>query len=169
MEEAHRTIYSVHPSFNKIYHDLKMLYQWPNMKSKISTYVSKCITCSKVMGGHHMPSGLLQQAEIPEWKWELITMHFITKLPRMPCGYNTIQVVVVRLTKSAHFIPIKEMDKMEKLIRTYLREIFRHHGVPISIIFDIDSRFTSSFWQSLQMSLGTYTSQILRPKISFLN
>ena len=82
-------------------------------------------------------------------------MDFITKLPRTPAGYDAIWVVVDRLTKSAHFLPIKETDKMEKLTRTYLKEIVRLHGVPISIISDRDSRFTSRFWQSLQKSLGT--------------
>ena len=82
-------------------------------------------------------------------------MDFITKLPKMTSGLDTIWVIVDRLTKSAHFLPIKETDKMEKLTRTYLREVVRLHGVPISIISDRDSRFTSRFWQSLQSSLGT--------------
>lgn len=82
-------------------------------------------------------------------------MDFITRLPKTSGGLDTIWVIVDRLTKSAHFLPIKENDKMEKLTRTYIREIVRLHGVPISIIFDRDSRFTSRFWQSLQSSLGT--------------
>lgn len=82
-------------------------------------------------------------------------MDFITKLPKTTGGLDTIWVIVDRLIKSAHFLPIKETDKMEKLTRTYIREIVRLHGVPISIISDRDSRFTSRFWQSLQSSLGT--------------
>ena len=82
-------------------------------------------------------------------------MDFITKLPKTSSGYDTIWVIVDRLTKSAHFLPIKETDKMEKLTRTYLKEIVRLHGVPISIISGRDRRFTSCFWQSLQKSLGT--------------
>ena len=121
MDEAHKTRYFVHPGSNKMYHDLKMLYWWSNMKDEIATYLSRCLTCSKVKEEDQKPSGLLQQPEIPEWKSELITMDFITKLPRTPCGYDTIWVVVDRLTKSAHFLPIKETDKMEKLTRTYLK------------------------------------------------
>ena len=82
-------------------------------------------------------------------------MDFITKLPKTTGGLDSIWVIVDRLTKSAHFLPIKETDKMEKLTRTYIREIVRLHGVPLSIILDRDSRFTSRFWQSLQSYLGT--------------
>ncbi|KAL4579703.1 hypothetical protein LXL04_015862 [Taraxacum kok-saghyz] len=155
MNEAHKTKYSIHPGSNKMYLDLKKLYWWPNMKADIATYMSKCLTCAKVKVEYQKPSGLLQQPSIPEWKWEDISMDFITKLPKTPGGYETIWVVVDRLTKSAHFLPIRETDKMEKLTRTYLKEIVRLHGVPISIISDRDSRFTSRFWESLQKSLGT--------------
>mgnify|MGYP001551485057 FL=1 len=106
------------------------------MKAEISTYVSKCLTCAKVKVEYQKPSGLLQQPEIPEWKWERITMDFITKLPKTSGGLDTIWVIVDRLTKSAHFLPIKETDNMEKLTRTYIKEIVRLHGLPISIISD---------------------------------
>ncbi|KAI3752357.1 hypothetical protein L2E82_24335 [Cichorium intybus] len=155
LDEAHKSRYYVRLGSDKMYLDLKKHYWWPNMKAKIATYVSKCLTCSKVKAEHQRPSGLLQQPEIPEWKWELITMEFITKLPKAPGGYDTIWVIVDRLTKFSHFQPIKETDRMEKLARIYLREIVRLHGVPISIISDRDSRFTSRFWQSLQKALGT--------------
>ncbi|KAI3805023.1 hypothetical protein L1987_27018 [Smallanthus sonchifolius] len=155
MDEAHKSRYSIHPGADKMYHDLKEHYWWPNMKAEIATYVSKCLTCAKVKVEYQKPSGLLQQPEIPQWKWEQISMDFITKLPRASNGCDTIWVIVDRLTKSAHFLPIKETDKMEKLTRTYLKEVVARHGVPISIISDRDSRFTSRFWQSLQKALGT--------------
>ncbi|GJT97079.1 putative reverse transcriptase domain-containing protein [Tanacetum coccineum] len=101
------------------------------------------------------PSGLLVQPEIPMWKWERITMDFITKLPKTSNGHDTIWVIVDRLTKSAHFIPTRETDSMETLTRLYIKEIVSRHGVPISIISDRDSHFTSRFWQSLQSALGT--------------
>ena len=149
MEEAHRTKYSVHPGSDKMYLDLKKQYWWPNMKAEIATFVGKCLTCAKVKVEHQKPSGLLQQPEIPEWKWKMITMDFITDLPKCPSGYDTIWIIVDRLTKSAHFIPIKESFKMERLTRIYIQEVVRLHGVPASIISDRDSRFTSRFWQSL--------------------
>ncbi|KAI3794785.1 hypothetical protein L1987_37424 [Smallanthus sonchifolius] len=140
MDEAHKSRYSIHPGSDKMYHDLKVLYWWPNMKANIATYVSKCLTCSKVKVEYQKPSGLLQQPEISMWKWEQISMDFITKLPRTPTGYDTIWVIVDRLTKSAHFFAIKETDKMERLTRLYLKEVVSRHGVPISIISDRDAR-----------------------------
>ncbi|KAD4585436.1 hypothetical protein E3N88_23037 [Mikania micrantha] len=155
MDEAHKSRYSVHPGLDKMYHDLKALYWWPHMKVDIAKYVSKCLTCSKVKVEYQKPSGLLQQPEIPMWKWEHISMDFITKLPRTPSGCDTIWVIVDRLTKSAHFQAIKETDKMKKLTRIYIKEVVARHGVPISIISDRDARFTSNFWKSLHKSLGT--------------
>ncbi|GJY09134.1 reverse transcriptase domain-containing protein [Tanacetum coccineum] len=101
------------------------------------------------------PSGLLVQPEIPMWKWERITIDFITKLPKTSNGHDTIRVIVDCLTKSAHFIPTRETDSMESLTRLYIKEIVSQHGVPISIISDRNSHFTPRFWQSLQSALGT--------------
>ncbi|GKE98064.1 putative reverse transcriptase domain-containing protein, partial [Tanacetum coccineum] len=124
------------------------------MKANIATYVSKCLTCMKVKVEHQKPSGLLQQPEIPVWKWERITMDFVSGLPRTPSGYDTIWVIIDRLTKSAHFLLMKKTDSMEKLTQLYLKEIVCRHGVPVSIISDRDSHFTSRFWRSLQKALG---------------
>ncbi|GJZ96004.1 putative reverse transcriptase domain-containing protein [Tanacetum coccineum] len=111
------------------------MYWWPGMKRDIATYVSECLTCAKVKAEHQRPSGLLQQPEIPEWKWENITMDFITKLPRTRSGHDAIWVVVDRLTKSAHFLAIREDYSTEKLARLYTDEIVARHGVHVSIIF----------------------------------
>ncbi|KAI3775993.1 hypothetical protein L1987_45753 [Smallanthus sonchifolius] len=155
MDEAHKSRYSIHPGSDKMYKDLKELYWWPNMKGDIATYVSKCLTFSKVKAEHQKPSGLLQQPEIPQWKWEQISMDFITKLPKTSSGYDTIWVIFDRLTKSSHFLPIKETDKTEKLAKLYIKEIVARHGVPISIISDRDSRFVSRIWKSLQEAMGS--------------
>ncbi|GJU60389.1 putative reverse transcriptase domain-containing protein [Tanacetum coccineum] len=155
MHESHKSKYSIHPGSDKMYHDLKKLYWWPNMKANIAEYVGKCLTCSRVKAECQKPSGLLVQPEIPMWKWERITMDFITKLPKTSNGHDTIWVIVDRLTKSAHFIPTRATDSMETLTRLYIKEIVSRHGVPISIISDRDSHFTSRFWQSLQNALGT--------------
>jgi hypothetical protein len=112
------------------------------MKAEIANCVGKCLTCAKVRVEYQKPSGLLQQPEIPKWKWEMITMDFITKFPRSTSGHDAIWVIVDRLTKSAHFLPIRENFKMERLTRIYLQDIVRLHGVPVSIISDRDSRFT---------------------------
>nr|GEY63813.1 hypothetical protein [Tanacetum cinerariifolium] len=123
MSESHKSKYSIHPGSDKMYHDLKKLFWWPNMKADIAIY-----------------------PEIPVWKWERITMDFITKLPRTPSGYYSVWVIVDRLTKSAHFIPMNEKFKMERLTRLYLKEIVCRHGVRVSIILDRDPRFVSSGW-----------------------
>ncbi|GJZ81829.1 ribonuclease H-like domain-containing protein [Tanacetum coccineum] len=153
--ESHKSKYSIHSGSDKMYQDLKKLYWWPNMKAIIAEYVGKCLTSSRVKAECQKPSDLLVQLDIPMWKWERITMDFITKLPRTSDGHDTIWVIVDRLTKSAHFIPTRETDSMETLTRLYIKEIVSWHGVPISIISDRDSHFTSRFWKSLQNALGT--------------
>ncbi|GJZ52856.1 putative reverse transcriptase domain-containing protein [Tanacetum coccineum] len=125
------------------------------MKADIATYVSKCLTCARVKAKHQRPSGLLVQPEIPKWKWDNIMMDFITKLPRSSQGFDTIWVIVDRLTKSAHFLPMRENDPLDKLARLYLNRVVARHGIPASIICDRDGRFTSNFWRSFQKALGT--------------
>ncbi|GKC08222.1 putative reverse transcriptase domain-containing protein [Tanacetum coccineum] len=155
MHESHKSKYSIHPGSDKMYQDLKQLYWWPNMKANIATYVSKCLTCAKVKAEHQKPSSLLVQPNIPEWKWEKITMDFVTKLPKTANGYDTIWVIIDRLTKSAHFLPMRENDPMERLMKLYMKDVVTRHGVPVSIISDRDGRFTSLFWQALRKALGT--------------
>nr|GEZ54922.1 putative reverse transcriptase domain-containing protein [Tanacetum cinerariifolium] len=111
--------------------------------ANIATYVCKCLTCVKVKAEHQRPSGLLQQPEIPVWKWKRITMDFITKLPRTQTGYDSIWVIVDRLTKSAYFISVNEKFKTKKLARLYLKEIVCKHGVPVSILSNRDPIFAS--------------------------
>ncbi|GJS87272.1 putative reverse transcriptase domain-containing protein [Tanacetum coccineum] len=132
MHKSHKSKYSIHPGSDKMYQDLKKLYWWPNMKAEIATYVSKCMTCTKVKAEYQKPSGLLVQPIIPN----------------MEDGEH-------RLTKSAHFLPMKETDIMEKLTRQYLKEVVSRHGVPILILSDRDCKFTSHFWKSLNEALGT--------------
>ncbi|GJT57407.1 putative reverse transcriptase domain-containing protein [Tanacetum coccineum] len=155
MDEAHNLKYSVHLGADKMYYDLRDRYWWPGMKKDIAVYVSRCLTCLKVKAEHQRLSSLLQQPEIPEWKWERIAMDFVTKLPRTSSGHDAIWVIVDRLTKSAHFLPMREDYKMDRLVRLYLNEIVARHGVPISIISDRDSCLTSRFWQSMKEALGT--------------
>nr|GEU28869.1 putative reverse transcriptase domain, ribonuclease H-like domain, aspartic peptidase domain protein [Tanacetum cinerariifolium] len=142
-------------STDKMYQDLKKLYWWPNMKAIIAEYVSKCLTLSRVKAECQMPSGLLIQPEIPKWKWERITMDFVSKLPKTSNGHDTIWIIIDRLNKSTHFIPTQATDSMETLTRLYIKEIISRQGALISIISDHDSHFTSRFWQSLQDALCT--------------
>ncbi|GKC97356.1 putative reverse transcriptase domain-containing protein, partial [Tanacetum coccineum] len=123
MHKLHKSKYSIHHGSDKMYQDLKKLYWWPNMKAEIATY------------------------------WENITMDFVTKLPKKTFGQDTIWVIVDQLTKSIHFLPMKKTNLMEKLTRQYLKEVVSRHGVPVLIISDQDSKFTSHFWQSLNKAL----------------
>ncbi|GJR43407.1 putative reverse transcriptase domain-containing protein [Tanacetum coccineum] len=154
MHESHKSKYSIHPGSEKMYQDMKKLYWLPNMKTDIATYVSKCLTCVRVKDEHQRPSGLLVQPAIPEWKWDNITMNFITKLPKSSQGFDTIWVIVDRHTKSAYFLPIRENDPLDKLARLYLNRIVTRYGILVSIICDRDGRFTSNFWKSFQKALG---------------
>ncbi|GKC97230.1 putative reverse transcriptase domain-containing protein [Tanacetum coccineum] len=153
MNEAHATKYSIHPEAGNMYYDLRDIYWWPRMKKDIALYVSKCLTYSKVKAEHQKPSRLLQQPEIPELKWENITIDFIVKLSRTNSGHDSICVIVDRLTKSGHFLAVREDYMTEKLARLYINKIVARHSMPVSIISDRDSHFTSRFWKSLQKSL----------------
>nr|GEU80626.1 putative reverse transcriptase domain-containing protein [Tanacetum cinerariifolium] len=154
MYESHKAKYSIHLDADKMYQDMKKLYWWTNMKANITTYVSKFLTCVKVKAEHQRPSRLLVQPAIPEWKWDNITMDFITKLPKSSQGFDTIWVIVDRLTKSSHFFPIRENDLLDKLASLYLNMIVARHGILVSIICNRDGRFTSNFWRSFQKLWG---------------
>jgi hypothetical protein len=107
MSEAHHSPYTVHPGGNKIYRDVKGSYWWNNMKKDIVKFVEQCSTCQQVKAEHQRLAGMLKPLLIPKWKWDEIAMDFILGLPKTPTGEDSIWVVVNRLTKSAHFIPIK--------------------------------------------------------------
>lgn len=125
------------------------------MKGDIADHVSKCLVCQQVKIEHQRPTGSLQSLPIPEWKWEHITMAFVSGLPRSRKSCDSIWVIVDRLTKSAHFLPMKASDKLWKLGKLFIDEIVRLHGVPVSIVSDRDPRFTSNFWAGLQREFGT--------------
>ncbi|GJZ43787.1 putative reverse transcriptase domain-containing protein [Tanacetum coccineum] len=132
------------------------LYWWPGMKKDIAEYVSKCLTCLEVKAEHQRPSGLLQQPEIPIWKWEGIVMDFVTKLPRTSSGHDTIWVIVDQFTKYAHFLPMRKDYKMDRLARLYLNEIVARHGVPILIISDrpkVEFSYNNSYHSSVRCAL----------------
>ncbi|KAD2392831.1 hypothetical protein E3N88_39808 [Mikania micrantha] len=138
-----------------MYQDLRVLYWWHGMKKDIAEYVSKCFNCAKVKPEHQGPTGVLIQPEILMWKWENISMDFITKLPRTASGNDSIWVIIDQLTKLAHFLPIRETYPVRKLARIYVDEIISRHGIPLSIISDRDAHFTTRFWESLQEAFGT--------------
>ena len=138
-----------------MYHSIRDLYWWDGLKKDVADFVAKCLTCQQVKAEHQKPSGKLQPLPIPEWKWERITMDFVVGLPRSRDGYDSIWVIVDRLTKSSHFLPVKAVYYVTKLAKLYVKHIVFLHGVPVSIVSDRGSVFTSRFWQKLQEAMGT--------------
>ncbi|KAK5775382.1 hypothetical protein PVK06_043266 [Gossypium arboreum] len=155
LNEAHCSQMAIHPGSTKMYNDLKRRFWWHGMKRDISDFVSRCLICQQVKAEHQVPSGLLQPITIPEWKWDRVTMDFVSGLPLSASKKDAVWVVVDRLTKSAHFVPVRTDFSMDKLAELYVSQIVRLHGVPISIVSDRDPRFTSRFWKKLQEALGT--------------
>ncbi|KAL4011859.1 hypothetical protein IC575_028923 [Cucumis melo] len=129
LSEAHSSPFSMHPGSTKMYQDLKRVYWWRNMKREVAEFVSRCLVCQQVKAPRQKPAGLLQPLSIPEWKWENMSMDFITGLLRTLRGFTVIWVVVDRLTKSAHFVPGKSTYLASKWARLYMSEIVRLHGV----------------------------------------
>ncbi|KAL4013397.1 hypothetical protein IC575_025566 [Cucumis melo] len=155
LTEAHSSSFTMHPGSMKMYQDLKNVYWWRNMKREVTDFVSRCLVCQQVKAPRQRPTGLLQPLSVPGWKWESVSMDFITGLPKTLKGYIVIWVVIDRLTKSVHFVPGKSTYTASKWGQFYMTEIVRLHGVPVSIISDRDARFTSKFWKGLQLALGT--------------
>ncbi|GJW21164.1 retrotransposon protein, putative, ty3-gypsy subclass [Tanacetum coccineum] len=155
MTEAHSSPFSIHPGSTKMYHDLKQHFWWSGMKRDVATFVSKCLVCQQVKIEHQRASGLLQPLEIPVWKWDEISMDFVTGLPRTQRKHDAIWVVVDRLTKTAHFLPIRKDFSISRLAEMFQQEIVRLHGTPSAIVSDRDPRFTSRFWKGLQNAWGT--------------
>nr|ABA98765.1 retrotransposon protein, putative, Ty3-gypsy subclass [Oryza sativa Japonica Group] len=151
LTEAHQTQYSIHPGSTKMYQDLKEKFWWASMRREIAGFVALCDVCQRVKAEHQRPIGLLQPLQIPEWKWEEIGMDFITGLPRTLSGHDSIWVVVDRLTKVAHFIPMHTTYTGKRLAKLYLSRIMCLHGVPKKIVSDRGTLYgrkcrTPLFW-----------------------
>jgi hypothetical protein len=145
MDEAHCSQYSIHPGTNKMYRDLKKNFLWTRMKREIARYVSECDTCRRIKANHLRPTGNLQPLSIPEWKWKNIYMDFIMGLPRTSRGYNSILVIVDRLTKLAHFIPVATTYRVGQYTELYISHVVRYHGISKTIISDRGSIFVARF------------------------
>jgi hypothetical protein len=155
LSEAHDSKYCIHPGGAKMYQDLKKHFWWKGMKKAIAEHVARCDTSNRVKVEHGRPAGLLKPLDIPKWKWECITMDFIVGLPKTQKGNDSIWVIVDRLTKVAHFVPVKVRHSAKKLADLYIEHILRLHGAPSSIMPDRGSQFMSKFWKTLHDSIGT--------------
>jgi hypothetical protein len=144
----HNVPYVGHPQYHKTIAIVKSHYYCRGMR-EIYEYIVKCMECQKVKAEHRNPVGLLQPLPIPEWKWEVVTMDFITKFPRTRKQHDVIMVVVGKLTKASHFIPMKVTHKETNVSYIYIREVACLHGIPKTIVSDRDPNFTSNFWRGL--------------------
>jgi hypothetical protein len=146
LKEMHNVSYVGHPTYQKTIAVVKSQYYWLGMNKEIVEYTAKCLECQKVKAEiNRHPFGLQQPLPIPEWKWEVAIMDFITKLPKTSKQHDSIMVVVDKLTKSSYFIPMKLTHKETKIVDIYMREISRFHGIPKIIVSDRDPKFTSNF------------------------
>jgi hypothetical protein len=153
--EANDLAYSIHLGSTKMYHDLKSRYWWYGMKRAIAEYVALCDNCQRVKAEHQRPTELLQPLKISEWKLEEISIDFIVGLPKTQSGYDSIWVIVDRLSKVAHFIPVKTTYKGTKLAELYIARIVYLHRVPKKIVSGQGTQFTSKFWEKLHESMDT--------------
>jgi hypothetical protein len=155
LDELHKRPYYGHPGYQKMITATRRQFYSPGMKKDIAEYLAKCIECQQVKAKHRHPARLLQPLPIPEWKWKTISMDFITGLPTSTKQNDTIMVVVDKLSKFCHFIPIKSTCKAIDISQVFMKEIFRLHGMPKEIVSDRDMKFTSNFWKSLMVGLET--------------
>ena len=138
-----------------MYQDLKRAYWWTRMKQEIAQFVNECDVCRRVKAEHQRPAGLLQPLAIPEWKFDHIEMDFVTGFPKSKRGNDAIFVVIDKLSKVAHFLPIKESITAAQLAELYTSRIVSFHGILQLISSDCGSIFTSKFWDSFQKAMGT--------------
>jgi hypothetical protein len=151
----HNVPYAGHPGYQKIIAKVRSQFFWPRLKKDVVDYISICMECQRVKDDHRHPSGLLQPLSIPEKKWEVVTINFITKFPRTTRQHDSIMVVVDKLTKAVHFVPVKMNHTTNNIVEICMREIARFHGIPKAIVSDRDKKFTSNFWRGLFKGFGT--------------
>jgi hypothetical protein len=156
LDEAHTSRYSIHLGSTKMYHDLRQQFWWTRMKREAACYVSECDTYRKVKADYMKSGGLLQPLSVLEWKWDDISMDFIVGLPLTSHKFDSIWVIVDRLSKSTHFIPIHTNYSVQKYAKIYIAHVLCLHGVPKTIISERGSQFVAHFWEQLHASLGTH-------------
>ena len=158
LKEAHEGPLASHPGYHKMYENLKKSFFWPKMKKDALEFAKQCLVCQKIKAERVKLPGLLRPLDIPEMKWECISMDFVTGLPSVSGGYDSIFVVVDKLTKVAHLIPVKKTFSASDVAKVFVKEVVRLHGFPRRIISDRDSKFTSKFWKALFDSVETELS-----------
>jgi hypothetical protein len=154
LKEMHNVFYAGHLGCQKTISVVKSQYYWLGMKREIVEYIDKCLECERVKGKHRHPDGLLQPLPIPKWKWEVVTMDFILGFPRTSKQHDAIMVVMEKLTKASHFIPMKVTHKETNVVDIYIREVEQFHNIPKTIVSERDPKFTSNVWRGLLKGFG---------------
>ena len=142
LNELHKSPYSGHPGYQKIITMLRKDYFWLNMKNELEKYIARCFECQQVKTEHQHTTSLLQSLPTLSWKWEIISIDFIIGLPKNQNQDDSIMVVVDKLSKATHFIPVKTTHKATNIVEIFIKQIFRLHGIPKVLIFDKDSKLT---------------------------
>jgi hypothetical protein len=155
MDELHKRPYSGHPKYHKMITTTRKQFYWSGLKKHIADYLARFLECQQVKVEHQHPIGFLQPLPILEWKWETISMDFITVLPKSTKKNDAIMVVVDKLSKFAHFVHVKSTCKAIDIANIFMKEIFRLHGMPREIVSDRDTKFTSIFLKSLMVGFET--------------
>jgi hypothetical protein len=153
--KSHRALYCAHSGVMKMYAYMKKLFFWVDMKRDVVHFVAKCLECQQVKVDHHHLATLLQLHDVPMSKWEVISMDFVVGFPLTLHKHNVILVIVDKLTKSVHFIPVRDTYDITDVKHVFISEVVSLYGLTKKIISDRDSRFTSRFLTRLQSALGT--------------
>ncbi len=155
LKEAHESPLAAHPGYQKLFSSLKQNFFWPRMKKDALEFTRQCLICQKIKAERVKIPGKLQPLDVPQMKWECISMDFITGIPKVAGNFDSIFVVVDKLTKVAHLIPTRTTASASDIAQLFVKDIVRLHGVPARIISDRDVKFTSKFWKAMFQSLGT--------------
>ena len=156
LKEAHESPLATHPSYQKMFASLKEKFFWPRVKKDTLEFCKQCLVCQKVKAKRVKIPGKLQLLDIPQMKWECISMDFITNLPKVIGNFDSISVVVDWLTKVVHLIPTRTTTSASDIAQLFVKEIVTLHGIPAKIISDRDAKFTSKFWTAMFQSVGTH-------------
>ena len=157
LTEAHDIPIAAHPGYIKTYNALRKSFWWKGMKRDVLSYVTRCLSCQRIKAERVKYPGKLQPNDIPQMKWETISMDFVTGLPRSK-GYDSIFVVVDLLTKMVHLFPVHKDASAKDIAHVFMKGVFVYHGLPRRIISDRDSKFTSNFWRAIFEATGTQLS-----------
>jgi hypothetical protein len=155
LKEMHNVAYAGHLGYQKTVVAVKIHYFWLGLKKEIVEYSTRWMECQKVKAEHRNLAGLLQPLPFPKWKWDVVTIDFITELPRTRKQHELVMVVVEKLTKVAHFIPLKTTHGAADVADIFLKEVAHLHIIPKTIVSDRDPKFTSNFWKGLFKGFGT--------------